>query len=355
MKSKVWFAGVNEDEDIGSVAEKVVLLADRAGLKDVVRAGGLTAILQHVGEGSNTGHIKPEVTGKLAARIAALKGKPFLTGSSTLYIGGRSNAVDHLRQACAHRFTPEVIGCPIVMCDGLRGADQLSVKVPNAKRCPTAYLGSGVGVMDSLVAVTHPTGHVLAGFGAAIKNISMGLSSRGGKLAMHHNSHPIFTPDKCIGCGRCAQWCPAEAILVEKKARLLKEKCIGCGECFAVCPVDAIDFEWGEEGQKFQEMMVEYCVAVKSRLGDRILYINVITHFQEGCDCFDTVQPAMCKDVGIAVSRDIVAVDAATADLLADKSGKDIVREAAGRDYRGMLDCAARMGLGTSEYQIEKI
>ncbi len=61
-------------------------------------------------------------------------------------------------------------------------------------------------------------------------------------------------PQKCIGCGRCAEICPYNAIqliqttkkmglynITEMKANILDAVCVGCGACAAECPVGAID------------------------------------------------------------------------------------------------------------------
>jgi len=353
MKAKVWFLSLSENESEESVARKAVKLADLAGMSDIVKKNGLVGILQHMGERENIGHIKPQVTEALTTRILQMKGKPFLTGSSTLYRGRRSNACDHIMQAYDHGFTPAAIKCPVIMCDGLRGSDYIKITVPNAKYCKTAYIGSALALMDGLIVVTHPTGHPVAGYGASIKNVSMGLASRGGKMSMHHGSYPNFVTEQCTGCGRCAQWCPGNAIIIEnKKAHLLKEKCIGCGQCLAICPSNAIDFNWSIQGLEFQERLVDYCVAVKTQIGDSILYLNVIQHFQKGCDCMGNPEQAVCPDLGIAVSRDIVAVDTATADLLIRATGKDIVRDVGDRDYRKMLTYAEEHGLGSRDYEL---
>jgi len=48
--------------------------------------------------------------------------------------------------------------------------------------------------------------------------------------------------DNCIGCTKCAQKCPADAIEIKpyKKHEIDQSKCIRCGTCKQVCPVDSI-------------------------------------------------------------------------------------------------------------------
>ncbi|MDA3779700.1 MAG: 4Fe-4S binding protein [Bacteroidales bacterium] len=50
--------------------------------------------------------------------------------------------------------------------------------------------------------------------------------------------------DVCVGCSRCMNVCPTEAIRIRNgKAELFEHKCIDCGECFKACPVNAIIIE----------------------------------------------------------------------------------------------------------------
>ena len=51
--------------------------------------------------------------------------------------------------------------------------------------------------------------------------------------------------DDCIGCTRCAQRCPAEAIEMRpyQKHEIDIDKCIRCGTCKEVCPNDAVKVE----------------------------------------------------------------------------------------------------------------
>ncbi len=49
--------------------------------------------------------------------------------------------------------------------------------------------------------------------------------------------------DECIGCTKCAQACPADAIEMRplQVHEIDQERCIRCGTCASVCPVDAVE------------------------------------------------------------------------------------------------------------------
>jgi NADH-quinone oxidoreductase subunit F len=51
--------------------------------------------------------------------------------------------------------------------------------------------------------------------------------------------------DKCIGCTRCAQRCPADAIAMKpyQKHEIDQDKCVRCGTCKSVCPAEAVHVE----------------------------------------------------------------------------------------------------------------
>ncbi|MFX0147923.1 MAG: ATP-binding protein [Candidatus Hodarchaeota archaeon] len=46
--------------------------------------------------------------------------------------------------------------------------------------------------------------------------------------------------EQCTGCGTCLEYCPMDAIKVNKISHISKERCIGCGVCVPKCPSEAI-------------------------------------------------------------------------------------------------------------------
>ncbi len=52
---------------------------------------------------------------------------------------------------------------------------------------------------------------------------------------------PVIDAEKCDGCGRCTEVCPARALrVVGGKVDIVHTQCDYCGECEAACPTGAI-------------------------------------------------------------------------------------------------------------------
>ncbi|MBN1332324.1 MAG: 4Fe-4S binding protein [Synergistales bacterium] len=58
---------------------------------------------------------------------------------------------------------------------------------------------------------------------------------------------PSVESEKCRGCGKCLEVCPAGCLELEGTIRLARPgKCLSCGRCVRVCPVKAITFSMQE-------------------------------------------------------------------------------------------------------------
>ncbi len=97
--------------------------------------------------------------------------------------------------------------------------------------------------------------------------------------------------------------------------------CIGCFECMHVCPEHAIDIDWETEIPVFMERMVEYAYgAVQAKKG-KVGYMNFLIRITPDCDCFPFSDTPIVPDIGILASKDPVAIDAASYDLVNQQTG----------------------------------
>jgi uncharacterized Fe-S center protein len=311
----------------------------------------MVAIKTHFGEEGSSGYVRPLYFNMLAKLLKEKGALPFLTETQTLYVGSRSNAVDHIHLAYKHGFTYENTGLPLIMADGLLGDEEVEVKIPG-KIYQSVNIASLIARAQAMLTVTHFTGHLATGFGAALKNLGMGCSSRKGKLQQHSTAKPSIKSKACTGCGVCIEWCPAGAIVMkDNKAVMDQFKCIGCGECLAVCRFGAVGFTWSATYEQLQRKVVEYAMGVCKTKKDKILYLNFLTRITKDCDClrgFDKMVP----DIGILVGRDPVAIDAASLDLVEEAGAKSLAQMAYNVPYRIQIDYAAELGFGSGDYQL---
>jgi uncharacterized Fe-S center protein len=356
MKSKVFFVPVGEGEQASSIGEKVVRLHEAAGFDALLGGGDLVALKTHFGEEKNENFVRPAQLAPLVSRLKSRGAKPFWMETNTLYVGRRSNAVDHLMLAHEHGFGIEATGIPVVLADGLSGRDEVQVEI-GARHASHANVAQGVANCDALLVVTHATGHLAAGYGGAIKNLGMGLSSRKGKLYQHSVVKPRVDPEECRGDEACLKWCPAQALAMKDGAAFIDEgKCIGCGECLAVCRPGAITFQWKIASKLMQERMVEQALGVTRLKQGRIGYFNFVTNVGKDCDCLPSRErDVLVKAIGILASSDLVAIEHATLDLLQARLGATLRERAYDIDYSPQLTYARELGMGSSEYELIEV
>ena len=355
MPSKVFFLPASEKEGHEVLAEKTKRIFGALKLTDSINKDSFVGIKIHFGEKENTGFVKPLWLKHLIDVLKKRKAKIFLTDTNTLYLGNRSNSVEHLQLAAQHGFSLEALGVPVILADGLIGREFGEVDV-NLRHVKSAKIASTFFHTDVLVCISHFTGHILSGFGATIKNLGMGCASRAGKLEQHSDVHPWVKGKVCTNCSVCLEYCPADAIeQMDGHVRIIEEKCIGCGECLVVCHFGAVKMRWDGDTLRVQEKMAEYAFAVLKSLKNRAGFINYLVKITKDCDCMSQNGKVIAADLGILASLDPVAVDKASVDLLLEANNKDFLREAIDVDWSVQLRHGEKIGLGSMEYEIENL
>ena len=355
MKSPVYFIAVKDADDIRDVNGKLEVLIRESRVLDVLRKEYTVGVKAHFGEKGNTGFVRPAHVGLICREVAGRSASAFLSDANTLYRGQRLNSADHLAIAREHGFTKETVGIDIVIPDDSKESEVTEVRI-DQKFIKTASVARIFTQTDAIVAVSHFKGHILTGFGGALKNVGMGCATRKGKLAQHCDVAPIVHLDKCVGCGECELVCPAGAIHIENgKAVLDDMKCIGCASCVAACPHMGmfIDFEAGD---KVQDKMVEYSLAVLKSKKGRAAFFNFAIRVTQECDCWGEDNPIMAPDVGILASVDPVSIDRASYDMVNRACGEDIFKEIHPKqDGMKQLEYAEKLGLGSLDYELVEL
>ncbi len=369
MTADVFFMDL-EANSRENLPQKLSRLVKTAGIENILNENDLTAVKIHFGEQGNTAYIRPVFIRKIIQTIKKYKAAPFLTDANTLYLGTRSNSVNHIHTAIENGFSySSMDATPIIIADGLMGKSETKVNI-DQKNCKYVYIGSEVINATALISVAHFKGHELSGFGGTLKNLGMGCAARRGKLDMHSNVSPKIKRKTCIGCAECQKHCPSGAItLEEKKAYIDKNICVGCGECIVRCPTQSVNINWNQTIPVFLEKMMEDTLGVLTNKTNQALFIIFITDLSPKCDCLSYSESPIVNNVGVLASTDPVAIDQASADLVNQQKGLSgtvlQTNLAAGEDkFQGLypavdwehqLDYAQKIGIGTRAYKLIKL
>ncbi len=312
-KSKVFFTDFRTNLNV-TQGQKLQKLCRRAGIGDIDFQGKFVAIKMHFGELGNYSYIRPNYVKAVADLIRELGGRPFLTDCNTLYPGSRKNAVDHLYNAEVNGFNSVTTGCYVIIADGLKGTDDISVPVPGGEYCREALIGRALYDADVIISLTHFKGHEMTGFGGVIKNIGMGGGSRAGKMHQHNDGKPVVNPALCRTCRQCARECGSDAISYDTgKAVIDQEICKGCGRCIGACAFDAIAAQDDSAVEALCCKMAEYTAAIVN--GKPAFHISLIMDVSPNCDCHGENDAPILPNLGMLSSFDPVALDQACADL----------------------------------------
>jgi len=368
LSSEVYFSGVRARSEKESKTRRIQRLFHAAGLEETIRKGDLTAIKVHFGESGNDSFINPILLRPIVEKIKTAGGRPFITDTNTLYGGSRANAVDHLQTAAEHGFGYGVAGAPVIIADGLRSENYREIRIDQKHFCRVKIAGE-VASADSMIVATHFKAHLPAGFGGAVKNLGMGCASALGK-SDQHSTRPIFNAELCSGCRACEENCPTSAIKVGLRIEgINREVCTGCGKCLRICQNHAIDFDWLVEISPFMERIAEYALGAVAGKEGRVGFFNFLLNITPDCDCVPWSDAPIVPDIGILASRDPVAIDQASFDLVNRQMGlaNSLLQknhEPGGDKFLGVwestqgqiqLEHGARIGLGSREYRLVEI
>ncbi|MDR2586114.1 MAG: DUF362 domain-containing protein [Prevotellaceae bacterium] len=357
-----------------NLQQKMISLIKAAGIEQIDFAHKFTAVKLHFGEPGNLAFIRHNYVFSMVKFLQSKEAKVFLTDANTLYSGGRSNAVDHIFSAFENGFNPIGVLAPVIIADGLKGTEEISmqVKANVPTYCQTAKIGSAVANADIILSMNHFKGHEQTGFGGALKNLGMGAASVGGKLDLHSTSAPRINRKNCTGCKMCAKYCRHNAITLDydKIAAIDKSKCVGCGQCIAVCQFDAAQVVWDSSTDMLFAKIAEYTKAIVE--GKPHFHISFIMDVSPNCDCWGNNDMAIVPNIGMAASFDPVALDQACADLVTKASAQTgcIINKDGSHpysqedkfrhlfpnvDWEAGLDHAEKIGLGSRKYTMLEV
>jgi uncharacterized Fe-S center protein len=335
-----------------------------AKVAHAISAGDSVAVKVHMGEYGGSAYLQPPIVRRVCDLVKNAGGKPFVTDTTTLYPVGRFTASQYLATAARNGFTEESMGAPVAIADGEQGYDGEWVAIPmQVSGCPLdkIKIASKILDADSVIVVSHLKGHELAGFGGSIKNVAMGCVTKDSKGAQHRANRAIIDISKCNGCGQCVEGCLFKALsMVEEKIVRDEEKCLDCSHCLYLCPEDVYSLPPGVK-ERFQVYLAHAAAGVLGRFQSKVAFINFVQDVTQLCDCVSPSGFPVVPDVGILASTDVIAIDKASLDLIAqrrplgrfeDISSPDILGKINGTDSLIQVRTAHELGLGNMEYEL---
>lgn len=261
---------------------------------------GNVAVELSTGEPPASNYLRPELIQNLVQSVDGT-----IVECNTAYGGSRAETAMHYQVAEDHGFTA-IADFHILDENG-----SMTLPVEGGTRLTENYVGAAFADYDSYLVLSHFKGHAMAGYGGAIKNISIGLGSSQGKCWIHSGGTSLTSA-------------------------------------------------WGGQQDAFLESMAEAGKSVSDYLGngERIVYVNVMNRLSVDCDCDGNPAEPDMHDIGILASTDPVALDQACIDLIyaqRDGDGASLVNRIESRNGLHTLEHAENIGLGSRTYQLVNI
>lgn len=257
------------------------------------KPAGKVGIKISTGESAKTNYLRPELIKDLVKELDGT-----IVECNTAYAGNRADSKSHWA-AIKERGFMDI--APVDIMDE-EGSMVLDVDAGN--RLKENYVGTHFNNYPSYVVLSHFKGHQMAGFGGALKNISIGFASSEGKKWIHSG-----------GTNK---------------------------ETFVAGDQDA-----------FLESMADAAKSVVDHVGrDNMVYINVLNRISIDCDCNANPAEPDIHDIGILASTDPVAIDQAGIDMVSVADGNEkLMERIADRNGRHTIEAAEKIGVGSRKYK----
>ena len=295
-KPKVYFT-----KEISS--EKLIELYKKLDIK----LQGNIAVKVHSGEKGNQNFLRPEFMKPL---VDYLDGTIVETNTSgPEYISERNTNEKHKKLLEEHGWTK--VFKKVEILDAEQPDEEIDI--PNGIMLKKNYIGSKTKNYDGFLVLAHFKGHVMGGYGGALKQLSIGFGSRLGKTLMHSG-------------GKSRD--PEEFIKT-------------------ICP-----------DKDFKECMADCAFSVVNKFRGKMVFINVMKNISIDCDCDGNAKPPCMKDIGMLSSTDPVAIDKACLDLIYnsdDPGKKELIERIEKKLGPHIIECSVQLGTGSADYELINI
>ena len=288
MKPVVYFT-----KDI--TADSLVKIYDKLGWVPEGKVG----VKISTGEPPRSNYLRADLIGDLVKKLNGT-----IIECNTAYGGQRSETAMHKQVAKDHGYTD------IAEVDIMDETGDMDIPVVGGKRLSRLITGKNLTKYDSVLVLSHFKGHQMAGYGGAIKNVGIGMSSASGKVLVH-----------------TAGTQTSGSIWYDKQD------------------------DWLEALAEMVKGMSDYYDN-----GKKITYINVMNRLSIDCDCNGEPAEPDIHDIGILASNDPVALDQACLDLVYKADGREALVNRINQQHgEHTLEHAVEIGLGSREYQLVSI
>ncbi len=255
------------------------------------------AVKVSTGEAGNTHYVDPQL---IKGLVQSWQGT--IVECNTSYGGSRAAAAMHKQVARDHGWYD------IAEVDIMDEKGETILPAVGHLAESGNVVGASFPTYTFHAVISHFKGHTMAGFGGALKNMSIGYGTgKKGKILIHsagtRSSGGISSSNQ----------------------------------------------------NGFLESMAEASKAIVDAAGaDNYLYINVMNHLSIDCDCDGNPAAPNMADIGITASLDPVALDKASLDLLYADPKRDPALISRIESRNGYLTVvhAANLGLGSLEYEL---